>query len=143
MADEHPAQRELRIPVAQEELQLGKRVVETGRGVRVHKTVTEEVLRIDEPLLHQDLEVEHVPINAWVEGPVPTQRQEGDTLVVPVLEEVLIVEKRLRLKEEIRITAKAGVRVASEQVVLRREQVEVEHFDESGAEPSGRDPPTQ
>ncbi len=143
MADEHPAQRELRIPVTQEELQLGKRVVETGHGVRVHKTVTEEVLRIDEPLLQQELEVEHVPINAWVEGPVPTQRHEGDTLVVPVLEEVLVVEKRLRLKEEIRITAKAGVRVASEQVVLRREQVEVEHFDESSAEPSGRDPPQQ
>ncbi len=143
MADEHPAQHELRIPVTHEELQLGKRVVETGRGVRVHKTVTEEALRIDEPLLQQGLEVEHVPIDAWVEGPIPTQRHEGDTLIVPVLEEVLIVEKRLRLKEEIRITAKAGVRVASEQVVLRRERVEVEHFDEGRAEPSGRDPPQQ
>ena len=141
MAEEHPSQQAQSIPVVQEELQIGKRLVETGKGVRLYKTVSEEAVRIDEPLLQQGLEVEHVPVNAWVEGPVPTQRHEGDTLIVPVLEEVLVVEKRLRLKEEIRITAKAGVRIASEQVVLRREHVDVEHFDEGHASTAGRDPP--
>lgn len=127
------AGRELRIPVLQETLQVGKRTVDTGRGVRVHKTVTEEALRIDEALATQDLEIEHVPVNAWVDGPAPVQRHEGDTLVVPVLEEVLVVEKRLRLKEEIRIRARADVRHASEHVVLRSEQVTVERFDEGRA----------
>ena len=70
---------------------VGKRLVETGRGVRVHKTVTETVVRIDEPLMQQDLEIEHVPVNAWVEGKAPVQRHEGDTLVVPVLEDGRVV----------------------------------------------------
>lgn len=142
MANEYEPQRELRIPVTQEVLQVGKRLVETGHGVRVHKTVTETVLRIDEPLMQQGLEIEHVAINAWVEGKPPVQRQEGDTLIVPVLEEVLVVEKRLRLKEEIRITARAGTRVASEQVTLREEHVDVQRFDESGDAERVREPPT-
>ncbi len=142
MANEHQSHTALHIPVTQEVLQVGKRLVETGRGVRVHKTVTETVVRIDEPLMQQGLDIERVPVNAWVEGKVPVQRQEGDTLVVPVLEEVLVVEKRLRLKEEIRITAKAGTRIASERVTLREEQVEVQRFDESGTEETpGEAPP--
>lgn len=143
MADPNEAPHGVRIPVVQEELHIGKRTVDTGRGVRLHKTVTEEAIRIDEPLAQQGLEIEHIPINAWVEGPAPVQRQEGDTLVVPVLEEVLVVEKRLRLKEEIRITAKATYRHASEQVILRHEQVSVERFDEGHGAGTGRDPPTQ
>lgn len=141
MANEHERQGELHIPVTQEVLQVGKRLVETGRGVRVHKTVTETVVRIDEPLMQQGLDIEHVAVNAWVEGAPPVQRHEGDTLVVPVLEEVLVIEKRLRLKEEIRITAKAGTRVASERVTLREEHVDVQRFDESGAAGTPREPP--
>lgn len=143
MANPKEAHGSVQIPVVQEELHVGKRTVETGRGVRVHKTVTEEAIRIDEPLAQQGLEIERVPVNAWVEGPVPVQRHEGDTLVVPVLEEVLVVEKRLRLKEEIRITARATTRHASERVVLRTEQVSVERFDEGHGGGTGRDPPTQ
>lgn len=143
MAEPNEAVQDWQIPVVREELQIGKRTVDTGRGVRVHKTVSEEVIRIDEPLAQQGLEIERVPVNAWVEGPAPVQRQEGDTLVVPVLEEVLVVEKRLRLKEEIRITARATVRHATEQVVLRSEQVSIERFDEGHGGGTGRDPPTQ
>lgn len=123
----------LHLPVHQEVLQVSKRVVDTGRGVRVHKTVTETELQIDEPLMQQALDIEYVTINAWIEGPPPQQRHEGPTLVVPVLEEVLVVEKRLRLKEEIRITARAVQHVASERVTLREEQVDVRRFDESGS----------
>lgn len=129
----------MRIPVVQEELHVGKRVVESGQGVRLHKSVTEEVLRIEEPLARQELEIEHVPVNAWVEGALPVQRQEGDTLIVPVLEEVLVVEKRVRLKEEIRITARRTVDHYSERVVLRSEQVMVERFEQGGE--AGRGPP--
>lgn len=133
MANKPQSPDELRIPVVQEVLQVGKRWIDTGRGVRVHKTVSNTELRIDEPLMRQRLDIEHVSINAWVEGPLPQQRQEGDTLVIPVLEEVLVVEKRLRLKEEIRITARNEQRTASEHVTLREEHVEVRRFDESGA----------
>lgn len=131
----------LRLPVVQEELQVGRRVVETGRGVRLRKTVSEEWLRIDEPLQRQELHIEHVPMDTWVDGSPPVQRQEGATLVIPVLEEVLVVEKRLRLKEEIRITAKAIEHMASEQVVLREEHLTVERFDASASDRSAQAPP--
>jgi stress response protein YsnF len=134
-ADQQPlqqAEQHLRIPVIQEELHLGKRIVETGRGVRLHKTVSEEALRIDEMLTQQDLQIEHVPRGEWIEsGTLPVNRYEGATLVVPVLEEVLVVEKRWRLNEEIRITAKSQQRPVSQRVVLRKENIAIERFDQS------------
>lgn len=149
MASEAPHPDKLRIPVISEELHVGRRVVDTGRGVRLNKSVTEEVLRIDEALMQQELEIEHVPMDAWVDGVLPERRQEGETLVIPVLEEVLVLQKRVRLKEEIRITAKVHRHTASEQVVLRDEHVSVERFaekiaeksEEKGARRSEQDPP--
>ena len=129
----------MRIPVIQEDLHAGKRIAETGRGVRLRKTVSEEVWRVDDLLAQQDLDIEHVPVNRWVEGEMPVRRYEGNTLIVPVLEEVLVVEKRLRIREEIRITARSHQQPVSEHVVLRREHVSVERFDES-PEPPGASP---
>jgi stress response protein YsnF len=122
---------EVRHPVLQEALQLSKRTKDTGKGVRLHKTVSEELWRIDDTLLQQTLDIEHVPVNAWVVGDPPVQHYEGQTLVVPVLEEVLVVEKRLRLKEEIRVTAKSSQQPVSERVVLRKENLSIEQFDDS------------
>lgn len=130
MANHHHEEGEVRVPVLQEELTLGKHTTETGRGVRINKTVSEEVWRIDDTLKQQTLDIQHIPVNAWVVGEVPTNRYEGATLVVPVLEEVLVVEKRLRLKEEIHITAQSHQQAVSEHVVLRKERVSVERFDQ-------------
>lgn len=143
MATEASHPNKLHIPVVEEELRVGRRKVETGRGVRLHKTVAEEHVRIDETLAHEELEIERVPIDAWVEGDLPKRRYEDETLVIPVLEEVLVVQKRVRLKEEIRITATARQQPASERVVLRREQISVERFDETA--PGGRmqEPPSR
>lgn len=139
MANHHFSEPPNSLPVVQEELHVGKRVVETGRGVRLHKTVSEEVWRVDDLLREQTLDIEHVPVNTWIEGDAPGNRYEGNTLVIPVLEEVLVVEKRLRLKEEIRITARSHETPVSERVVLRREQVNTERFDERAA---AQPPPT-
>ena len=141
MAPEASHPDSVHIPVVQEELQVGRCVVETGHGVRLHKTVTEEALRIDETLMRQEMNVERVPIDAWVDGALPERRQEGETLIIPVLEEVLVVEKRVRLKEEIRITARARQHPASEQVVLRQEHLSVERFDEADPRGNVQDPP--
>ncbi len=143
MATEASHPNKLHIPVVEEELRVGRRTVETGRGVRLHKTVAEEHVRIDETLAHEELEIERVPIDAWVEGDLPKRRYEDETLVIPVLEEVLVVQKRVRLTEEIRITATARQQPASERVVLRREQISVERFDETA--PGGRmqEPPSR
>jgi uncharacterized protein (TIGR02271 family) len=121
------------VPVWQEELHVETRVVDTGKGVRIHKTVSEEERIVDPPLMHEELSVERVPIGKWVEsGMQPKVRYEGDTLIVPVLEEVLVVEKKLRLKEELRIIRQRHETRAPHSVVLRSEKVSVERFDPSG-----------
>lgn len=62
----------------------------------------ERAVTIDEPLFYEEADVERVPVNRIVDGPVET-RQEGDVTIVPVVEEVVTVQRRLLLKEEVRI----------------------------------------
>jgi uncharacterized protein (TIGR02271 family) len=119
------------LPVIAEQLRVGVRRVDTGRGVRIHKTVVEREQRIEQSLLHDAVSVTRVPVDRIVplsETPVP--RQEGDTWIVPILEEVLVLEKRMRIKEEVHITRTAQAQPYLDTVVLRSEQVTVERFDE-------------
>lgn len=126
-----------RIPVVEEQLAVGTRVVDTGRGVRVHKTVTEQPVTIDERLMRDEVDVRHVPVDRIVAlEEAPATRYEGDTLVVPVLEEVLVVERRLRIKEELHITRTRHEERYQDTVPLKSEQVEVERFDEAGKPPT-------
>jgi len=119
------------VPVIEEELRVGKRVVETGR-VRVTKTVREHEEVVDEPLMREEYDVERVPIDEFVDGPVGP-RHEGETLVVPVLEEVLVVEKRLVVREELRITRKRTEERRPQRVKLLSEEVSVERTDADAA----------
>lgn len=112
------------VPLLEETLHVGKRQVETGR-VRIVKTVHEREEVIDEPLFREEIEVRRVPVDRIV-GAVPSIRQEGNTMIIPVLEEVLVVEKRLRLKEEVHLIRHRVARRQSERVVLRHEEAAVE-----------------
>src|SRR5690349_21914760 len=74
----------VRVPVIAEELAVGTRVVDTGRGVRIHKSVVEQPVTIDERLGREEEEVRHVPVDRIVApDDAPANRYEGDTLVVP------------------------------------------------------------
>ena len=79
---------------------------------------------VDQPLLTEEVEIERIAINRTIEEPVPVWR-EGDTLVIPLVEEVLVVEKRLVLREEVRIKKLRKETHTPEEVTLRQEQVEV------------------
>lgn len=119
----------LRVPVHGEQLEVHKRVVDTGRGVRVDKQVREVPASVEEALWREQVDVERVPVGRMVEpGEAPAARYEGDTLVVPVLEEVLVVEKRCRIKEELRITRSRSERRHAETVMLRQEDVAVQRI---------------
>ena len=81
-------------------------------------------------LRSEHVEIERRPINtAIADGAIPPVRQEGDTLVVPVVEEVLITVKRLVLVEEVRITRVQDTRRETRTVTLRKEAIEVERLD--------------
>ena len=115
------------IPVIEEELDVQKRVVETGK-VRVTKVVHEHESVVDEPLFRDAIEVERVLIDRVIDGPLPV-RYEDDTMIVPIMEEVLVVEKRLVLKEELHIHKRRVETHQPQQVTLRREEVHVERLD--------------
>jgi uncharacterized protein (TIGR02271 family) len=136
-AMESAADAPLVVPVVAEELTVEKRRVTRGT-VRVHTRVETREEVVDEPLLCEEVIVEHVPVNALVEGEAPTPHDEDGVLVIPILVEVLVVQKRLFLKEEVRITRRRTTIRQSQQVTLRREVVEVERV--APSEPSASTP---
>lgn len=122
------------MPVVREDVHIGATQVDTGKGVRIHKTVSEQPYQIDETLMRDAVNVRRVPVDMIVAlSEAPVARQEGDTLIVPILEEILVVEKRLRIKEEIHITRTAQAEQFADTVMLRSEHVTVERFDEGPA----------
>jgi uncharacterized protein (TIGR02271 family) len=131
VTDRHQRAGEI-IPVVEEQAVISKRKKLTG-GVRVRTVVREEQEVVDEPLASEEVEVERILLDRWVEAPVPV-RQEGETTIVTLVEEVVVVEKRLRATEEVRITKRQGVRHAPQHVTLRREEAIVERLDAADGE---------
>jgi len=121
---------ELVVPVLQEVMEVGSRKVESGR-VRINKQVSHHEAVVEEPLMREQVVVERVPINKIWEGPAPSQRYEADMLIIPVLEEVLVFEKRLMLKEELRISRSQKIVQEPQTVDLRTEHVTVERIETS------------
>lgn len=120
------------IPVLVEELHLAKRIVETGR-IRVHKQVEEREVTVDEPLIEDHIEIDRVPINELIDKPFGP-RTEGDTTIIPVLREVIVVQKQLLLVEEVRLTRRQMEVRRPQPVTLRSETVHIERIDASTAE---------
>ena len=115
------------IPVVEEILDIRRRRVETGK-VRLTKVVHEREEEVTTPRVREEVTVERVTLNRMVDAPV-AMYQEGDTLIIPVLEEVVVTETRLVLKEEVRITTHRIEEPATQRVTLRREEVVVERLD--------------
>ena len=118
------------VPVVEERAVVRKHRKVTG-AVRVRTEVREDVEVVDEPLAVERVAVERIPLDRWVEAPVPV-RQEGDTTVITLHEEMVVVEKRLRATEEVRLTRRRSARHAPERVTLRREEAVVEHLAGAG-----------
>jgi uncharacterized protein (TIGR02271 family) len=114
---------EVVVPVIEEELATGVREVTTG-SVRVDKRVEKRVRRISAPAVHEDVEVRRVPINRVVEE-APKSRRRGDTIIVPVVEEEVIVTKRLVLKEEIHLIKRRTKERVVKEVEVGRERAQI------------------
>ena len=112
------------IPVMAEQLVVGKDVVETGK-IRISKSVTEHQESFNMPLNQEEVTVERVTLNQYLDTPPPPVRYEGDTMIIPVLKEVAVVQKRLLLVEELRVTKRQVQKQETQQVSLRQEEVQV------------------
>ena len=114
------------VSLVEETATVGTRQVSRGR-VRV-QTVTdavEDVARAD--VRHETVEVTRVPVGRMVET-APEIRTEGDLTIVPVVEEVLVVEKRLVLKEELHVRRKVETKAVEVPVTLRKQRAVVERL---------------
>jgi uncharacterized protein (TIGR02271 family) len=113
-----------KVPFTEEVISVSKQEVITGR-VRI-RTVTEST----DELVQQELDTAHVsvtriPINRIVDQ-APAPRTEGDLTIVPVLEEVLVVETKLLLREEVHIRRTLTKETVQQSVTLRKQRAVIE-----------------
>ena len=112
------------IPITEEELRLDKREVTTGK-VRVRTSVDVETELVKATLEGETVEVTRVPIDRIVES-APEVRTENDVTIIPILEEVLVVEKRLVLKEELHLHRRRTIEDVETPVELRKQRAVIE-----------------
>ena len=118
------------IPIIEERLLVGKQTVKTAK-VRLIKTVSEYTEQLNEPLAVRTFDIERIVVNKVVDT-APAVRQEGNVTVYPVVEEELVLTKRLVLKEEIHVTLRDTTLMDTQPVTLHREHLTVEREDLTG-----------
>jgi uncharacterized protein (TIGR02271 family) len=134
VADERGGPEEdLRVQRSEEEVRAGLREREAGRVSASKSVRTErEVVRV--PKRREEVEIERVPVEgAAREASGATEADIGeDEVVLQVFQEEIVVEKRVVLKEEIRLRKRVAWDEETVEVDLRKEEVEVD--DQSGRE---------
>lgn len=122
------------IQVVAEELNIETERVVRG-VVRVHKRVETREEIVNTTLSQEKVTIDHIPVNKVLEEQnIPKIRQENGVLIIPVIEEVLVIEKRLLLREEVRISRNRTKQNIPKKVILRREVVDIERSEPDGTE---------
>ena len=111
------------IPVVDETVLVDKTEVVTGR-LRI-QTVTDNVQEIVKTdLSASNLEVTRISVEREIDA-FPEVRVEGDVTIIPIVEERLVIQKRLFLKEELHIQQSISSEVMEIPVDLRKQRVEM------------------
>jgi stress response protein YsnF len=111
------------IPLYEEEANVVRRTVAAGT-VRVATVTREREQLVDQVLTSERFEIERVPVGRVVET-APPDRTEGDLTIMPVVEEIIVVERRLILKEEIHIRRVRQTERHRESVTMRTQDAVV------------------
>jgi uncharacterized protein (TIGR02271 family) len=128
------------LPLVEEQLVVGRKTVSDGQIlVSIHTDILTDFADID--LRDDTVAIERVSLNTVVNA-APQVRIEGDVTVIPILEERLVVERRLVLVEEIRIRRTTAIRTERVEAELRKQSVAVERIkaDNSDQETSDGQP---
>lgn len=104
-------QPEVIVPVVEERLDITKQVVELG-AVLIEREVTEEEQTLPVEVAHEEVRVERRPAQReatpedlrLAAGEGLAQLEAGGTVIVPVIEEVVEIRKRMMVREELVIT---------------------------------------
>ena len=113
------------IQLLEEQATVGVREVTTA-SVRVATRVESFEQMAQADLQSDAVEVTRVVIGTTIIGELPQVRTEGDITIVPIFEEVLFVEKRLMLKEELHIRRRTTSESVEIPVTLRRQTADIE-----------------
>lgn len=126
-ASDNEKDKEIIVPVVREEVKADTVPVETG-GVRITKHPHTRDEAVEQELRRGRVEVKRVKMNVPVNEP-PSVRREGDTTIIPVVSEVLKIQKQLVVTEEIHIRQLEEQETVRQNVKLNSEEVQVERFD--------------
>ncbi len=110
------------LTLSKETVNVAKRIRRTV--VRAARTTVERTVAVDEELAREHVVVERVPIGRVVEE-IPPIRQEGDLTIMPVVEEELVLVRRLVLKEEVHFRRVRTTERHTETVTLREQKLSV------------------
>lgn len=128
------------LPELEETLVVDKIAFDRG-GYRLTKRVELRDQTVDQVLNDETVQIERRPLGTPLIGlEAPASRYEGDTLIIPVVQEVLVTEKRLILVEEVRVKRVRGTRLASQTVSLRKERIDVERLAADSPNGTVKDP---
>lgn len=111
------------IPVIKERIVIDKRSVDSAK-VRIAKKVNERNVLLDVTERQDNVQVNRIPIGKIVDVE-PTTRHEGETLIIPVLREEIVIEKKVTLVEEIRVTRVKDETTRQVDVILKEEEVSI------------------
>lgn len=89
----------LKLPVHEEELVVRKRPIVLGK-IHVHKGVESEERRVSLPVYHEETVIDRVPPEQFDPA---AARENPNEVYVPIIEERLVVQKQMVVKEYLRI----------------------------------------
>jgi uncharacterized protein (TIGR02271 family) len=123
------------IPVAEEELHVGKREVNRGR-VRLHSRIVERPVQEQVNLREEHVQVERRPVSGTTQaGAIGNDPFQERTIEVEERAEEAVVSKEARVVEEVVVRKEADQRTETISDTVRKTEVDVE--DERGTRVSG------
>jgi uncharacterized protein (TIGR02271 family) len=125
------------VPLIEEEVRVLKQSVLTGK-VRIRtfvETIEEQARAV---LAGEQVEVTRVPVDRVIDE-APSVRTEHGVTIVPICEEVLFIEKRLVLKEELHIRRRATSETVEVPVMLRKQRATVDRLEDGDHATSNED----
>lgn len=115
------------IPIVEEQMNVGKREVETG-GVRIRSRIVERPVEENMRLRVERVNVERNPVNRPANEADFNTFREG-TIEVTSHEEVPVVNKEARVVEEVSVGKQVEERTETIRDKVRKTEVDVENFD--------------
>nr|WP_024966726.1 YsnF/AvaK domain-containing protein [Pantoea sp. IMH] len=113
------------MPLAEEEVTLSKQR-EVDSRLRLERTTHSVDKLLEAELTRDEVHIEHVAKNQLLTSDdSPQVRQEGEVLIIPVIEEQVEIIRRKVLKEEIHIHKRTKTELFRESVTLRNQEVTI------------------